>query len=330
MEIEFARPEAFRLLLVLPVWALLVWPWPGGGLAFVRGDTARSVVGRWSVSAALILTLPRLLRAATLVCLVVALARPERVEVVETRSFRGKGIGLAVDLSSSMLATDMGDGRSRIDVAREAATRFAATREFDELSLVGFARGALTRVPPTEDRNIVVAGVQSLEVQLVGDGTDIAGAVLTAANRLIQSEREPRVVILLTDGAHNGTNVQPLVAARAAAAMGVRVHAISILPPEDPDNAAMRRVLFSGDDPREEMRTVLGGIAEITGGRYFHASSAATLDSIYQEINRIEAPIELVETARTTHPLRVWAILASLVFLTADLVLRGTRWAVIP
>jgi Ca-activated chloride channel family protein len=321
MEIEFSRPGAFSLLLVLPVWALLVWPWPGTGVVFSRGESARSIAG---------LLAPKVLRAATFACLVVALAGPERIELVESRELQGKAIGLAVDLSSSMLAVDMDDGRSRIDVAREAAIRFAATREHDELSLVGFARGAITRVPPTEDNAVVVAGVRTLEVQLVGDGTDISGAVLTAAARLMRSDREPRVVILLTDGAHNGTDVQPLAAARAAAALGVRVHAISVLPPEDPEEAVSRRSLFVGADLREEMRTVLGGIADITGGEYFHALSAAALDSIYREIDRIEAPIEIVTTNEARHPLRHWFILAGLLFLAGDALLRGTRLTVIP
>jgi Ca-activated chloride channel family protein len=138
------------------------------------------------------------------------------------------------------------------------------------------------------------------------------------------------VVILLTDGAHNGTNVQPLAAARAAAALGVRVHAISVLPPEDPADAARRRALVVGADLREEMQTVLGGIARITGGEYFHASSAAALDSIYGEIDRIEAPIEIVTTSETRWPLRHWFILAGLAILAVDAILRGTRWAPIP
>jgi len=330
MDIEFAHPAAFSLLLVLPIWAILVWPWPGTGVVFSRGESARRVAGRWGVRATIVLLLPKVLRGAIFACLVIALAGPERVELVERHELEGKAIGLAVDLSSSMLAVDMDGGRSRIDVAREAATRFAATREYDELSLVGFARGALTRVPPTRDNAIVVSGVRTLEVQLVGDGTDISGAVLTSVARLMLSDREPRVVILLTDGAHNGTDVQPLAAARAAAALDVRVHAISILPPETGDEAAARRAMFVGRDVREEMKTVLGGIAEITGGQYFHASSASALDSIYREIDRIEAPVEIITTDETRHPLRQWFILAGLLLLAGDAILRGTRWMVIP
>lgn len=330
MNIEFARPEYLYLLFGLPVWWLLTWPWPGAGVVFARGESARPVAGRWGVRGAAVLMAPRVARSVMIASLVAALAEPQRLDPIEERALTGKAIGLAVDLSSSMLATDMDGDRSRIDVAREAAIRFAAGRTRDELSLVGFARHALTRVPPTEDNAVVVAGVESLEVQLVGDGTDISDALLTAVSRMLQSEREPRVVILLTDGAHNGTSVRPLAAARAAAAMGVRVHAISILPPEDPDQAAMRRVYYSTGGPMEEMRTVLGGIAEITGGRYFHAPTGAALDSIYAEIDRIEAPVEIVTRSESRHPLRTWFILTGLLFLAGDAMVRGSRWGAIP
>jgi Ca-activated chloride channel family protein len=330
MAIEFARPDILSLLLILPVWWLLIWPWPGSGVLFARGESTRPHAGRWGARGAMVLLAPRLLRTAIVISLVAALAEPQRVEPVEEQSLAGKGIALAVDLSSSMLAEDMDDGRSRIDLAREAAVRFAAGRTHDELTLVGFARDALTRIPPTTDPEVVVAGVESLEVQLVGDGTDIADALLTAVGRLLQSDREPRVVILLTDGAHNGTGVRPLAAARAAAALDVKVHAISVLPPEDPLEAAARRLYYRGADPTTEMRTVLGGIADLTGGEYFHASSAAALDSIYREIDRLEAPVEVVTGAELRHPLRLWFILAGLLIVGGESLLRGSRWGVIP
>jgi hypothetical protein len=96
-----------------------------------------------------------------------------------------------------MLAEDMGDRQSRISLAREAAVRFARRRIHDELSLVAFGSEALTRVPPTTDRELIVQGVESLEIQLVRDGTDISCAILTSVSRLLESEREPRVVVLL-------------------------------------------------------------------------------------------------------------------------------------
>jgi Ca-activated chloride channel family protein len=274
-----------------------------------------------------VLVLPKLITAAALAALVVALAGPERVEIVEETSLEGRGLGLVVDLSSSMLAEDMGGRQSRISLAREAAVRFARRRVYDELSLVAFGSEALTRVPPTTDRELIVQGVESLEIQLVRDGTDISGAILTSVSRLLESERNPRVVVLLTDGAHNGPEIPPLVTARAAAAVDVRIHAISILAPDD------AAVGLAGSIVRDrfgnERETVLQGLADITGGRYFRAPSPAALDSIYDEIDRLETPRPRIEEAEVRHPLAGWLYLLALTLLAADALLRGSRWGLV-
>jgi Ca-activated chloride channel family protein len=274
-----------------------------------------------------VLVLPKLITAAALAALVVALAGPERVEIVEETSLEGRGLGLVVDLSSSMLAEDMGGRQSRISLAREAAVRFARRRVYDELSLVAFGSEALTRVPPTSDRELIVQGVESLEIQLVRDGTDISGAILTSVSRLLESERNPRVVVLLTDGAHNGPEIPPLVTARAAAAVDVRIHAISILAPDD------AAVGLAGSIVRDrfgnERETVLQGLADITGGRYFRAPSPAALDSIYDEIDRLETPRPRIEEAEVRHPLAGWLYLLALTLLAADALLRGSRWGLV-
>ncbi|MGE0158200.1 MAG: VWA domain-containing protein [Gemmatimonadales bacterium] len=326
MRIELARPDVLYLLALLPLWALLVWPRVGRGFRYTRG----ALPGRRPLVAgareALILLVPRLLTAGAFAAIVVALAGPERVEVTRDTIMEGHGIGLVVDLSSSMLAEDMGEGRSRIEVARDAGIRFARRRIHDELSLVGFGSDALTRMPPTNDPELIVQGVESLETQLVRDGTDISGAVLAALARLLESAREPRVIVLLTDGAHNGTDLPPLVTARAAAALDVRIHAISVVSPEPATGPAAQILRDRFGDERE---TVLQQLAAITGGRYFRATSSQALDSIYAEIDRIEAPEPRILEGELRYPLAAWLFMTALVLLAVEALLRGSRWGVV-
>lgn len=328
MRIEFARPELLYFLALLPLWGVLVWPKAGRGVLYTSGAPGLPPP-RWSkLRSAVILITPPILRAASLTCLVVALAGPERVETVEGVTIEGRGLSLVVDLSSSMLTEDMGDRRSRIAVAREAAIHFARGRPHDELSLVGFGGEAITRVPPTTDPELVAQGVESLEIQLVRDGTDISGAVMTGIARLLESDREPRVVVLLTDGAHNGVELPPLAAARAAATLGVRIHAISILSPDDasfdPDATIGQR------RAARERETVLQGLSGLTGGQYFRASSPSALDSIYHVIDRIERPVERVIEFEVRHSGRPWLFLLGLTLLAAQLLLGGSRWGLVP
>lgn len=326
MTIELTRPDALWLLAGLPVWALLVWPWAGRGVPYTRGAPSRRSLLR-GAPALLLLVVPRALTALAMTALVLGLAGPELVEPTEETILEGGSTGLVVDLSSSMLAEDMGDERSRLSVAREAAVRFARRRVHDELSLVGFANDAVTRVPPTVDPDLIEHGVESLEIQLVRDGTDISGAVLTGIERLRASEREPRVLVLLTDGAHNGAELPPLTAARVAEVFGIRIHTISVVG-NSPDTRSLAPGIVR-ERFGQERETVLQQLAAITGGRYFRAVSATALDSIYDVIDRLETPVPRPIPTETRTPLRAWLFLLGLAVLGVEALLRGSRWGIV-
>jgi Ca-activated chloride channel family protein len=218
-----------------------------------------------------------------------------------------------------------------MEVAREAAVRFARARPLDELTLVAFAGEAVLRVPPTTDPEVVVSGIESLEVQLVLDGTDISKAMLSSIAGLVDSDRE-RVIVLLTDGAHNGQGVDPLMTARAAATFGMRVHSIALLGQPDVEGSApvVRAALERQARLESEMETVLTGISRITGGEYFRASSGASLDSIYGMIAAIEAPTEEVIDVTVYQSLRLAWLLAAIALISLEALLRGSRWGLLP
>jgi Ca-activated chloride channel family protein len=132
--------------------------------------------------------------------------------------------------------------------------------------------------------------------------------------------------VLLTDGAHNGTELPPLVTARAAAALDVRIHAISVISPETTLGPAAQILRERFGDERE---TVLQQLAAITGGRYFRATSSQALDSIYAEIDRIETPEPRILEEELRYPLAAWLFMAGLVLLAVEALLRGSRWGVV-
>ncbi len=326
MPVDFARPELLSLLLLALPSVLLLARVAGRGILFSRGEDVRALPSGWFARSGILRWLPDLLRTATLASVSIALAGPERVDVVREITEVGNGTVLAVDLSSSMLAQDMG-GRSRMDVAREAATRFARRRQLDELALVGFAGQAFTRVPLTTDPELIVQGVESLSVELVTNGTDISSAVIASVNRLLKSEREGRVLVLLTDGAHNAAGILPIATARAAAARGIRVHSISLMSPEQATEADFEAAREGGEASAE---TVLSALSAVTGGTYFRATSAAALDSIYGEIDRLEAPGPGIVERETRRPLRAWLLASALLLLACGGLLQGSRLGVVP
>jgi Ca-activated chloride channel family protein len=222
------------------------------------------------------------LQLAGLLLVIVALTRPVRREPLPPRS-EGIDILLCLDLSSSMSAEDLEPGRTRLDVAREAATRFLAGRPHDRIGLLGFARFPDLICPPTLDRRALTELLR--ETRLVEpngpeDLTGIGTAVAKAAEVLRGSKARSKVVVLLTDGEENVATVDapdeigPPAAARICAAFGVRVHAVAAggTAPDAPP-------LDTGPIER---------LAAETGGRFFAARDAGAVGAVYAAIDALE------------------------------------------
>ncbi|HET7755117.1 MAG TPA: VWA domain-containing protein [Anaeromyxobacteraceae bacterium] len=159
---------------------------------------------------------------------VVAMARPQSRELraVDDPS-EGIDIVLALDLSTSMRAADFRP-RDRLHVAKEVLAEFVASRPRDRIGLVVFARQAWIQAPPTRDGELVRALIARLEAGSIEDGTAIGDALATSVNRLRESEARSKVVVLVTDGDDNASHVSPVDAARAAAALGVKVFTVLV------------------------------------------------------------------------------------------------------
>lgn len=311
MSVALANPE---WLWALPGLAGLVW-WlrPGRRPGFVVADAARSRAG--DSSHGLVEVLPLLLRATAFCSLVFALAGPSVTEVYEEPRMAGAGIAIALDLSTSMWAEDMGARQSRLEVAKATVLRFIDARD-DDMGLVTFAGEALARLPLTDDGFVVRSAVEDLQVGLLTDGTDIAGAIAAGAGLLDDAPHSSKVLILVTDGAHNKAGVMPDLAARAAAAVGVTIYTVGIGQEQGRDSRAME--------------TVLTQAARITGGRYFKATDVTALDAIYEEIDRLVQPSEqTVQRIVSTGYSWIFALLGLALALAAAL-LRGSRWGVLP
>jgi Ca-activated chloride channel family protein len=313
MRLTPTAPQWLWLLALLPVLAWWLRPRRVSGLSLAEtdGGPGRSP----SPLLALLDLTPLTLRLLALACVVVALSDPQVVEVREEPRVEGVGIALALDLSTSMWAEDMGARRSRLDVAKDAALQFIDART-DDIGLVTFAGEAFARLPLTHDGYVVKDAVEALEVGLLTDGTDIAGAIAAGAGLLDDSPHASKVLILVTDGAHNKAGVMPDLAARAAAAVGVTIYPVAIGQEQGRDNRAME--------------TVLTQAARITGGSYFKATDQGALEEIYAEIDRLVQPsLETVERIEARPYAWIFALFA-LALAAASSLLRASPWGVLP
>jgi Ca-activated chloride channel family protein len=293
--IRFEYPWLLVLLAVVP--ALLAW-------RARRPRTARAAV-LWGTVAGLpkpglgawIVEFTRVLPWAALVLAIVAAARPQQgVQQSEVDS-RGVDIVLAIDISRSMSAGDMGGG-SRLDVARSTAKDFVRGRPHDRVGIVGFAGTAFTQCPLTLDHETLATLVDGIDFGLAEDGTAIGMGLANAVGCLRNSKTPSRVVVLLTDGQNNRGAIDPLTGAELAHALGIKVYTVlagrgGVVPVPVDDPVRGRRIEMVRMDVDEG---VLREIAQRTGGRFFRAQDPAALAGIYAEIDRLErAPIKSIQ-----------------------------------
>lgn len=320
--ITFVNPEAFVLLLLVPVLAFWYYLRRKERYVSLKLSSLRALEGITSWRAQLRKLLP-LLRALAFISLVIALARPQEVLKEQEITAEGIDILLVMDLSSSMLAQDFKP--DRLEVSKRVAAEFVDKREYDRIGLAVFAGEAFTQCPLTTDHRVLKEFLAGLECGILRDGTAIGDGLATAINRLKESEAKSKTVILLTDGDNNAGYVNPLMASEIARNFNVKVYTVGVgsrgKAPAPVSRAADGRYIFGMASVKID-EELLRKIAEETGGKYFRATNAQSLEQIYAEIDRQEkTKIEVTTIKRYSeefYRFAFWGIL----FLVLELLLR--------
>jgi Ca-activated chloride channel family protein len=314
--IEWGQPWAWALVPVVLLAPLAQRP---GRLPVADLSAWRSAFSLRVLAA----PLPGLLGVLGLLCCVVALARPQKVERERIRTQDGADILLVLDTSGSMETDDYklrGRSVSRLEVAREVIARFIEGRPDDRIGLVVFGEEAFTQVPLTLDHRSLQDFLAQVRPGMAGKrATAVGDGLAVAVKRLKELEAPTRIVVLLTDGRSNHGQMQPLEAAEAARALGVRVHTIGV---GTAGAGGGFFGLFGGGSDLDE-RT-LTRVAERTGGLYFRADDTTALEKTWATIDEMEkSPAEAFEVTRTDERFAPWLI-AGLVLLGLQVLLGDT------
>jgi Ca-activated chloride channel family protein len=231
------------------------------------------------------------MRILALSALIIAMARPRTVDISsQTKTTKGIDIVLSIDVSSSMLAKDLKP--NRMEALKEVAVEFIKSRPNDRIGLVLYAGESYTKVPVTSDKSVVIDGLSGIRFdQVLQDGTAIGTGLATAINRLKDSKAKSKVIILLTDGVNNSGTIEPETASDIAKEFGIKVYTIGL----GSNGMAMYpySIAPNGDFIFRMMKVeideqLMKNIAKNTGGKYFRANSNAKLQTIYDEINKLE------------------------------------------
>lgn len=310
---EFMYPWAF-LLLAVPLGVFLAQTlWSNAFTRRINYSMAHLKVQQSSLRVLFTRRLPLLLYTLALILMTAALARPVRVDRTILPPSEGIDIILLMDVSASMQKQDFYP--NRFVAAQQTAERFISKRFNDRIGAVAFAKAAMLQAPLTLDHDALKEYIASLYLGIVDPNyTAIGDALGVAANHLKDSKAKSKVIILLTDGDSNAGAIEPLMAAKAAAAYGIRVYTVGTAsaPGQNPYSNA-------SDEINEGL---MMEIASLTGGKYYRANNESELAKIYDTINELEktefAPSSTVSRTDYFQPLLLLALLCALLALTLE------------
>ncbi len=154
---------------------------------------------------------------------VVALSGPRWGEDKVTAETRGLDLVIAMDISRSMLAEDVGP--SRLGRAQREGHRLVEDLDGDRIGLVAFAGASYILAPLTVDGSALTLYLDAMDPDIASaGGTDLAAA-LVQGTELLQagSELSDRVLVVFTDGEAHDTLPGILDAAQRLGTQGIHL-----------------------------------------------------------------------------------------------------------
>ena len=307
------------------------------------------------------------LRTAVLVLLIIAMARPQKADAHRAIHAEGVAIEMVIDRSGSMRADDFVINRQRVtrlEAAKAVAEDFILGvdelqgRPHDLIGIITFAKYADSLAAMTFDHRFLSEKLVALKPLAPRDeesATAIGDAVALAVERLasLETSREmntdkkvtSKVIILLTDGEDNASEIGPLKAAEMAAAYDIKLYTIGIgtdrgeVPVVERDAFGRTREVRMRVEPVDEK--LLTEMSEMTGGQYFRAFNTDSLVEIYSTIDDLEKSELFEEQFVEQSELAVEhvrfgslsippLILAALILLLIETTLATTRYRILP
>ncbi|MBP6620633.1 MAG: VWA domain-containing protein [Leadbetterella sp.] len=267
---EWANPYFFWLFLLIPVLFFLKWVFKSQ-----RKQSLVLTVSNLSFQASLFVWLRYLVPffyILGIVCLILALARPQLVNQNKEKYAEGIDIALAIDISDSMLAKDLQP--NRLEAAKNIGKEFVEGRANDRIALVAFAGETTTLSPLTTDYDLLKEYLNSLNTSLIKtSGTAIGMALSSCINKLRDVPSKSKIAIIISDGDNTTGAIAPEIAIELAKTFGIRVYTIAI-----------------GKNSGEEVidEKTLKMLAEKADGQFFRATDNDALSKIFSRINLLE------------------------------------------
>lgn len=232
--------------------------------------------------------LRRVLLAAAVVAILLALARPRWGFTEEETVASGLDVVIAFDVSRSMLGADVAP--NRLEKARRAVLDLVDLSRADRLGLVAFAGDAFLQAPLTLDDDAFRQTVRALSTDLIPvQGTGLASALREARAAFGKDSTGAQAVVILTDGEDHEPGAVEV--AREMARNGIRIFTLGV----GTEEGALLRMrdpygnpVFVKDDLGNAVKSrlnepMLRELADAGGGFYLPLQNRQTIRNLYDQ-----------------------------------------------
>ena len=162
---------------------------------------------------------------AALALFILVIAGPQFGSKLETVKKQGIEVVICLDVSNSMLSTDISP--SRLDRSKQMLSRLIDDLNNDKIGLIVFAGDAFVQIPITSDYVSAKMFLSSINPSMVPvQGTAIGAAINLAAKSFTPNENTEKTIILITDGENHEDDA--IGAAKAAVDKNINVNVLGV------------------------------------------------------------------------------------------------------
>lgn len=295
---KFANPEYLYLLFSIPLFiGLLVY-------STIKANKRLKVFGEKRILKDLIHNhstirpiVKHTIAILILTLVIILLARPQYGSSMTTKKVSGIEVVIAMDVSNSMLATDITP--NRLERAKLLVSTLIDKLNEDKVGITIFAGEAYPQLPITNDITSAKLFLESITTDMISaQGTNLSAAIKLASKSFTNNEKVGKAIIIITDGEDHEEGA--IEAAKEIAKEGKKLFVLGIgsnsgatIPtPEGPLFDNNGKVVISKLNPQ-----ICKDIAEAGKGTYIHVDNTTIAQSqLIQELEQLQKEDSFIKT----------------------------------